>query len=163
MGFGIPTAAPAPPPQNRQRHRSLSTRYVIGAVIGLVLLIALVGLIRYRGGSERRRYEATLRSALDRLVTAQEGFYYDSTRYTPSLRSLPTVHLPEGVHVAIFSADRRSWWAVATHDRLPHRRCVVWVGAAPPTMPVEARAPEDETKPLCFDAVRIVTPPASPS
>ena len=94
MGFGVTTAAP---PQNRQRSRFLSTRYIIGAAIGLLLLMALVVLIRYRAGSERRRYEASLRSALDRVVTAQEGFYYDSTRYTPSLRSLPTVHLPDGV------------------------------------------------------------------
>src|SRR5689334_2529367 len=105
MGSGVPSAAPAPPPQSRPRSRFLSTRYTIGAAVGLVLLIALVALMRYRSGSERRRYEASLRSALDRLVTAQEGFYYDSTRYTPSLRSLPTVHLPNGVHVEIFSAD----------------------------------------------------------
>ena len=163
MGSGVTTAAPAPPPQNRQRSRFLSTRYIVGAAIGLVLLIALVTLIRYRGGSERRRYEASLRSALDRIVTAQEGFYYDSTRYTPSLRSLPTVHLPDGVHVEIFSTDRRSWWGLATHDRLPARRCIVWVGAPPSIAPAEARAPEDETKPLCFDAARIAARQTSPS
>jgi len=163
MGSGVTTAAPAPPPQNRQRSRFLSPRFIIGLAIGLVLLIALVALIRYRAGGERRRYEASVRSALDRLVTAQEGFYYDSTRYTPSLRSLPTVHLPEGVHVEIFSTGRQSWWGLATHDRLPSRRCIVWVGAPPSIAPPEARAPEDETKPLCFDAARIAARPTSPS
>ena len=163
MGSAVTTATPAPPPQNRPRSRFLSTRYVVGAAVGLVLLIVLVALIRYRAGGERRRYEASLRSALDRLVTAQEGFYYDSTRYTPSLRSLPSVRLPEGVHVEIFSTDRRSWWGVAAHDRLPSRRCIVWVGTPPPTVPAEARAPEDETKPLCFDAARIATRQPSPS
>src|SRR6476469_7902763 len=114
MGSGATTAAPAPPPQGGPHSRYLSRQYVIGAAIALALLIALVAVIRYRAGSDRRRYEASLRSALDRVVTAQEGFYYDSTRYTPSLRSLPTVHLPDGVHIAIFSPDRGSWWGVAT-------------------------------------------------
>jgi hypothetical protein len=123
----------------------------------------LLAVIRYRAGGERRRYEASLRSALDRLVTAQEGFYYDSTRYTASLRSLPSVRLPEGVHVEIFSTDRRSWWGVATHDRLPSKRCIVWVGAPPSAVPAEARAPEDETKPLCFAAARIATQQSSRS
>lgn len=163
MGSGVTTAAPAPPPPSRRRPRFLSVRYVVGAAIGLALIIVAVALIRYRGGSERRQYEASLRLALDRLVTAQEGFYYDSTRYTASLRSLPTVQLPQGVHVQIFSPDRRSWWALATHDRMPQRRCIVWVGAPPSAVPTEARAPEDETKPLCFDAARIATGQASPS
>ena len=163
MGSAVTTPTPAPPPPNRPRSRFLTTRYVVGAAVGLVLLVVLVALIRYRAGGERRRYEASLRSALDRLVTAQEGFYYDSTRYTASLRSLPSVRLPEGVHVDIFSTDRRSWWGVATHDRLPSRRCIVWVGAPPSGVPAEARAPEDETKPLCFDAARISTRPSSPS
>jgi len=164
MGSGATTAAaPAPPPQDGPRARFLSRRYITATAITIVSLIALVAVIRYRAGSERRRYEASLRSALDRLVTAQEGFYYDSTRYTPSLRSLPTVRLPDGVHVEIFSPDRQSWWGLATHDRLPDRRCIVWVGTAPSTVPAEARAPEDETKPLCFDAARIATRQASPS
>jgi type II secretory pathway pseudopilin PulG len=163
MGSGITTAPPAPPPRDEHRNRFPSRRYVIGAVIGLVLIIALVALIRYRGGSERRRYEASLRSALDRLVTAQEGFYYDSTRYTASLRSLPTIHLPDGVHVEIFSQDRQSWWGLASHDRLPERRCIVWVGVPPSAVPAEARAAEDETKPLCFDAARIAVRQAASS
>jgi hypothetical protein len=118
-------------------------------------VIVVVVVAHYRGGSERRRYEAIMKTALDRLVTAQEGFYYDSMRYSPSLRALPTVKLPPGVHVELFNPDRRSWWAVATHDRLPSRRCVVWVGTAPTVLPLADRLPEDETKPLCHDASQL--------
>ncbi len=163
MGSGVTTSAPAPKPHDRDLRRFLARRYLVGAAVGLVLVIALIAFVRYRSGSERRGYEASLRSTLDRVVTAQEGFYYDSTRYTPSLHSLPSVHLPDGVHVEIFSADRQSWWGLATHDRLPARRCIVWVGTPPSAVPAEARAPEDETKPLCFDARRIATRQASPS
>lgn len=163
MESGVTNVAPARPPDRGPRPRFLSKRYLIGASAGLVAIIALVVLIRYRGGSERRRYEASLQATLDRLVTAQEGFYYDSTRYTASLRALPTLRLPDGVHVQLFSPDNRSWWGLATHDRLPERQCIVWVGAPPSTVPAEARAPEDETKPICFDAARIATKQSSSS
>jgi len=120
-----------------------------------VVLIAIGIALKYRSGGERRRYETVLKSALDKIVTAQEGFYYDSTRYTTSLRALPNVHLPTGVHVQIFNPDRGSWWGIATHDQLPARHCIVWVGTAPSTLPQDARAPEDETKPLCFGDPRV--------
>jgi hypothetical protein len=146
-----PTDAAATSARPKSIKALLSTRNVAIGIGGLVLLIAIVIASRYRSGNERRRYQALLTSSLDKIVTAEEGFFYDSTRYVASLRALPSVQLPSGVHVTLFSPDRRSWWAVATHDRLRNHRCVVWVGAAPPSLPTEARAPENETKPLCFD------------
>ena len=138
--------------QQRSPLRSLLSRQNLGiAAVGLVLLVVIIVGTRYHGGSERRRYEAVLTASLDRIVTAQEGFYYDSTRYVATLRGLPTVTLPAGVHVALHTPDRQSWWGVATHDRLPDHHCVVWVGTPPTSLPAEARAPENETRPLCFD------------
>lgn len=144
--------APASTPKQRMSLESLITRanMAIGAA-ALLFVIVVIAAIRYQSGTARRRYESLLASSLDHIVTAQEGFYYDSTKYVTSLKSLPTVHLPPGVHVTLYSPDRRSWWAVATHDRLPAHHCLVWVGKAPPSIPVEARAPENETKPLCFN------------
>jgi hypothetical protein len=152
MTGGPAGGPPAPTPKQRMSLESLLTRtnMTIGAA-ALVLLIVAIAAIHYRTGSSRRRYESVLTTSLDRIVTAQEGFYYDSTKYVTSLRSLPTVHLPPGVHVTLYAPDRRSWWGVATHDLLPAHHCVVWVGKAPSSIPVEARAPENETKPLCFD------------
>jgi hypothetical protein len=118
----------------------------------IIVLGALALLLHRRGGSERRRYESLLKDTLDRLVTAQEGFYYDSSHYARSLGALPTLKLPRGVHVEI-TATPRSWWGTATHDRLVGRRCVVWVVTPPPSLPEDLRALENETKPLCFDIV----------
>ncbi|HKW48767.1 MAG TPA: hypothetical protein VJN70_15060 [Gemmatimonadaceae bacterium] len=144
--------APAPTPKQRMWLESLLTRRnaAIGAA-AFVVVLAVIAAVRYRSGSDRRNYESLLTSSLDHIVTAQEGFYYDSTKYVTSLSSLPTVHLPPAVHVTLYAPDRRSWWAVATHDRLPAHHCIVWVGKAPTSIPVAARAPENETKPLCFD------------
>jgi len=137
--------------QSKSIRAFLTTRNVAIGIGALALLVVVAVALRYRGGNQRRRYEGLLTTSLDKIVTAEEGFYYDSTRYVASLRALPTVTLPSGVHVTLYSPDRRSWWGVATHDRLPTHHCVVWVGTAPASLPSEARAPENETKPLCFD------------
>src|SRR5947207_8740942 len=152
MTAGPAERAPARKPnETPARRRRISTLHGVLAVIGVVLVGGFVIAIRYHSGSDRRRYDAMLRATLDKIVTAQEGYYYDSMRYAGSLPALPTVQLPAGVHVQLINPDRRSWWGVAIHDRVPGHRCVVWVGTAPTTLPVEARVPENETKPLCFD------------
>ena len=144
--------APASTPKERTSLNSLLTRRNVGlGALAVVILMVVTATVRYRSGNARRRYEALLSASLDSIVTAQEGFYYDSTKYVTSIRDLPSIHLPPGVHVTLYSSDRRSWWGIATHDRLPTHHCVVWVGKPPASLPVEAKAPENETRPLCFD------------
>jgi len=155
MAEGSTGGAPAAPPNAKRWSPLFSQRNLAIAGAAVLLLVIVIFVARYRSGSERRRDDAILKATLDRLVTAQEGFYYDSTRYAGSLRALPTVTLPTGVHVQLFTTDKRSWWGVATHERMAARECVVWVGIAPAALPVEARVPEDETKPLCYDASRL--------
>jgi hypothetical protein len=150
------SASGAPQPEESEERPPLwSPRNLAVAGSVLVVIIALVAFAKYQSESERRRYDAVMKTSLDHVVTAQEGFYYDSTRYAPALRSLPTLQLPPGVHIQLFTPDRKSWWALATHDRSPRRRCVVWVGTAPGALPSDARTPEDETKPLCYDAAQL--------
>jgi hypothetical protein len=164
MVSGPAAGSPVPAPNEPRRPRFSTVQYLIGGAIGIVVLIALLLLIRYQSGSERRRYEAILTATLDRLVTAQEGFYYDSTRYTASLTALAGVQLPVGVHVQILvKPDRRSWWGTASHDRLPNSYCMVWVGTPPSTVPPEFRAPEDETKPFCSRNAYLIMPHSSRS
>ena len=117
MTAGVSESTPAPAPNEPRRPRFDPKQYLVGAALVAVLIAIILILVRYRSGADQRRYEAVLRTSLDRLVTAQEGFYYDSTRYTASLRALPSIQLPAGVHVQIFNPERRSWWGLATHDR----------------------------------------------
>src|SRR6266576_34282 len=114
--------------QSKSIKAFLTTRNVAIGIGALVLVVVLVVALRYRSGNQRRGYEALLTTSLDKIVTAEEGYYYDSTRYVASLRALPTVSLPSGVHVRLYSPERRSWWGIATHDRFPQHHCVVWVG-----------------------------------
>jgi hypothetical protein len=157
MTAGLSEGAPASPPNEPRRLPFLERRYLVGGAVVLVVLFLIGVVVHYRSGADRRQYEAALESALDRLVTAQEGFYYDSTHYTASLRALPSVSTPDGIHIQVYNPERRSWWGLATHDRLPSQRCVVWVGTAPAALPVEVRAPENEAKPICYDDAVAVT------
>lgn len=153
--MGTASPADASEPNRPGRPRFFDQRYLVVGAVAAFVIVVLAATLHYRSGSQRREYEKMLKDSLDRLVTAQEGFYYDSSKYTASLAALPTVRLPSAVHVRLFNTpNRRSWWGVATHDRLRGRHCIVWVGTPPASLPREARAPEDETKPFCFDDAR---------
>lgn len=143
---------PSPTLAIEPRRNSPSRRtFVLLAAGGVVLALVLALFLYHRSARARRQQEALLKSTLDKLVTAQEGFYYDSARYVTSLRSLGALTVPSGVRVQLAPPIPRSWSAVATHSLLPGRHCVVWVGSPPTSLPDDARAPENETKPLCFD------------
>jgi hypothetical protein len=143
-----PTPEAAPAPERGFRVMQV----VLATIAGLLVVAALALLLYYRSGRERRHYEALVSETLDKLVTAQEGFFYDSAHYARSLPSLRTFQPPPGVRVSVAVADTaHSWSGTATHDALSGGQCVVWVGRAPTTLPEAARAPENETKPLCFD------------
>lgn len=126
-------------------------RIGLAAAVAVPLIAILVLTLQYRAARARRAYQSLMEQSLDRVVTAQEGFFYDSARYASSLRQLPGLRLPATVHAQIVSATPKTWWGVATHDNLPGRRCAVWVGTPPPVLPSSARTPDNETKPLCFD------------
>jgi hypothetical protein len=144
----------SPESSSRRTSRSLpiSRRQLAVILAAAVVLTAAIAIVvHYRAGRDRRRYESLMLITLDRLLTAQEGFFYDSAHYVGSLRALPTMQLPAGVHVQLANPDRRSWWGIATHDALRGQQCVVWVGAPPLSFPADVRAPENEAKPICLD------------
>jgi hypothetical protein len=138
--------------EETSRQPAISPRgLTIAAIAACIVLAAIVVSVYYRSSRSRREQEAQLRGTLDKLVTAQEGFYYDSTRYVSSLRSLRALQVPPNIRLQITSPAAQSWWGIASHAALPGRHCVVWVGNPPAWLPDEARVPENETKPLCFD------------
>jgi hypothetical protein len=148
-------APPATPPGPASTRFRLTRRQIAAAaVVFVVVVLGIALLVHYRAGRDRRQYDAVMRATLDKLLTAQEGFFYDSAHYVGSLRQLSTVHLPPRVHVEMVSPERHSWWAIAAHEGLAGHRCVVWVGTAPTSFPPDARTAESEAKPVCFDDAR---------
>jgi|SRR5690348_3654478 len=146
-----PVSAPRPA---SPRFRLTLRQIAASAVVFVLVVLGIALFVHYRAGRDRRQYDAVMRATLDKLLTAQEGFFYDSAHYVGSLRQLSTVHLPPHVHVEMVSPDRHSWWGIATHDALGGHRCVVWVGTAPTSVPPDARTLENEAKPVCYDDAR---------
>ena len=85
----------------------LTVMIVIGALAG-------IGVPRIRTMKERS-YQATLRSDLGALRTAQEAYYAENQRYATEVTSLE-VRLSSHVSVTIESSDPlRGWKAAARH------------------------------------------------
>jgi hypothetical protein len=149
---------PAPSPVIEPPRGGFSRRGIVMLVAGGVFLALVVAsVLYYRSGTNRRQQEVLLKATLDHLVTAQEGFYYDSARYATTLRALKAFTVPAGARVQLAPPMSHSWSATATHPMLKDHVCVVWVGTPPTSLPDDVRRPENETKPLCFD---IITPHA---
>lgn len=127
-------------------------RRIILAVVGVLLLAVLAAVLWYRAGRADRAAEASMVETLDRLVTAQEGIFYEREHYATTLSELPAFRVPDGVRVEVLGASPRSWWGAATHTRLRGRRCVIWVGSPAASMPAEAKDLSQETLPYCYDA-----------
>jgi len=84
---------------------------VVMVVMGL---LAGIGVPRIRNMKERS-YQATLRSDLGAVRTAQEAYYAENQRYATDVTSLE-LRLSTNVSVAIESSDPlRGWKASARH------------------------------------------------
>ena len=86
-------------------------------VMLVIGVLAAIGVPRLRNMKERS-YQATLRSDLGALRTAQEAFYAENLRYTTDL-TLLDFRRSSHVSIAIESADeQKGWRASAMHDWL---------------------------------------------
>ena len=83
-------------------------------VMIVIGLLAGIGVPRIRNMKERS-YQATLRSDLGALRTAQEAYYAENQRYATNVTDLE-VRLSSRVSVTIESSDPlRGWKAAARH------------------------------------------------
>jgi type II secretory pathway pseudopilin PulG len=87
------------------------------AVMLVIGVLAAIGVPRIRNMKERA-YQATLRSDLGALRTAEEAFYAENLRYTTDILALD---FRRSSHVTITiesSDDQKGWRASARHDWL---------------------------------------------
>jgi prepilin-type N-terminal cleavage/methylation domain-containing protein len=86
-------------------------------VMVLMGLLAGIGIPRIRNMKERS-YQATLRSDLGTLRTAEEAYYAENMRYTTNLTDLD-FRRSSNVEITIVSTDPlKGWSAVARHAGL---------------------------------------------
>ena len=86
-------------------------------VMLVIGVLAAIGVPRIRNMKERA-YQATLRSDLGALRTAQEAFYAENLRYTTDITVLD-FRRSSHVSITIESSDElKGWRASAKHDWL---------------------------------------------
>ena len=98
----------------RRVNRSGFTFIELLTVMMVMGLLASIGVPRIRNMKERS-YQATLRSDLGALRTAQEAYYAENLRYATDVSALE-LRLSTHVSVTIESSDPlRGWKAAARH------------------------------------------------
>lgn len=100
-----------------RRNRRGFTLIELLAVMLVIGVLAAIGVPRIRNMKERS-YQATLRSDLGALRTAEEAFYAENLRYTTDIAALD---FRRSSHVTITiesSDDQKGWRASARHDWL---------------------------------------------
>jgi prepilin-type N-terminal cleavage/methylation domain-containing protein len=108
---------------------------IVVAIIGILAAIAIPKFIN----TKEKTYSAAMKSDLRNLATAEEAYFYDSTKYTSSLAALNNFSPSAGISIAV-AISPGGWNATATHAVSP-RRCYLFQGSGPPigTATIEGR------------------------
>jgi prepilin-type N-terminal cleavage/methylation domain-containing protein len=119
------------------RHERGFTLIELLIVVVIIGILASIAIPKFANTKEKT-YVGALKADLRNLATAQEAFFYDSTKYTSSLAQLnftPTT----GISMTI-TVSAGGWNAIAAHTQTP-RRCYLYGGSGPPIPPatVEGR------------------------
>jgi type IV pilus assembly protein PilA len=105
---------------------------IVVVIIGILAAIAIPKFQNTKGKANA----AALRSDLRNLAVAEEGIFYDSTRYSTDTAALKFRPSP-GVIVTIVLPATGGWVATATHPLSYPLRCVIYAGTNTPQAPAE--------------------------
>ena len=100
---------------------------IVVVIIGILAAIAIPTFANTR----EKTYVAAMKSDLRNLATAEEAFFYDSAKYTPSLAQMNSFAPTIGVAVTVNEATATGWSATAVSSNTA-RKCYVFSGAAAP-------------------------------
>ena len=107
-------------------------------LIELLIVVVIIGILASFAipkftNTKEKTYVAQMKSDLRNLATAEEAFFYDSTKYTNSLAQLNNFAPSGGVTLTVNAAPG-GWNAMASHAQTA-RRCYLFAGAGPPIPP----------------------------
>jgi type IV pilus assembly protein PilA len=96
-------------------------------IIGLLAAIAIPKFIN----TKEKTYIAAMKSDLRNLATAEEAFFFDSSKYTPTFAQMSSYAATVGVVITVNEATATGWSATATSVNTA-RQCYVFSGVAAP-------------------------------
>lgn len=108
---------------------------IVVVIIGILAAIAIPKF----ANTKEKTYVAQMKSDLRNLATAEEAYFYDSTKYTSSLPALNNFSPSSGITIMV-AISPGGWNATSTHSLTP-RTCYLFSGTGPPvgTATVEGR------------------------
>ena len=104
---------------------------VVVVIIGLLATIAIPKF----SNTKEKGYLAAMKSDLRNLATAEEAFFYDSSKYTGNFALMNNFVASAGVVLVINQATPSGWAATTTSLYAPGRQCALFSGAAAPVPP----------------------------
>ena len=113
-----------------QKNRKGFTLIELLIVVVIIGILAAIAIPKFANTKEKAYYTA-MKSDLRNLMTAEEAFFSDSTRYTATLTEL---NYKSSTGVTIVPAlATGGWTATATHSQLASgKQCAIGVGVANP-------------------------------
>ena len=116
--------------RNVRRGFTLIELLVVVVIIGLLASIAIPKF----ANTKSKAYIAAMRSDLRNLLTAEEGFFFDSTRYvtydTSKLKFRPSL----GVSSPVIVPGVGYWSATITHTQIANFTCGIGVNTPNPVV-----------------------------
>ena len=100
---------------------------VVLVIIGILAAIAIPRFSNTKG----KAYIAAMKSDLRNLATAEESFFYDSSKYTVSLAQMSSYSPTVGVAITVNEATPQGWSATAISVNTVVQ-CYLFSGAAVP-------------------------------
>src|SRR2546426_1946918 len=104
---------------------------IVVVIIGLLATIAIPKF----ANTKEKAYIGAMKSDLRNLATAEEAFFYDSSKYTNTLVLMNNFAASAGVVLVINQATGSGWAATTTSLYAPGRQCALFSGSATPQPP----------------------------
>jgi prepilin-type N-terminal cleavage/methylation domain-containing protein len=126
---------------------SINRQIALGArrgftLIELLIVVVIIGILaaiaipKFAATKGKASY-ATMKSDLHNLTTAEESFFYDSSKYTTSLAAL-AFKGSSGNALTIGEATPTGWSASVTNPASYPLVCSIYIGTAAPVAPATA-------------------------
>ena len=124
--------------QNRKGFTLIELLIVV-VIIGILAAIAIPKF----ANTKSKAYITAMKSDLRNMVTAEEAFFSDSSKYSTSLTAI-NFKQSTGVGVPVIATGAGFWTATVTHTQLTAKTCGIGVNT---TNPIVATAGDGE--PVC--------------
>jgi len=112
---------------------------IVVVIIGILAAIAIPKF----ANTKSKAYITAMKSDLRNLVTAEEAFFSDSSKYTATITDLK-YQSSTGVNSPTITTGAGYWSATTSHTQLAGTTCGIGINTSNPTVPTAA-----EGEPAC--------------